>query len=89
MRAGCSKMPRHGNRGYSSSFRFTCKTWELRSGPDETRTRDLPCEGSMIMSWWFAGVQKNLQISILSLLPCRQCSQLFAWVGVRLVSTVT
>jgi hypothetical protein len=35
----------------------------------------------------FADVQKSLQISILSFRCCRLCSPLFAWVGVKLVST--
>ncbi len=39
------------------------------------------------MSVVFAGVQKLLQISMLSLKGYRGCSPLFAWVGVKLVST--
>ena len=38
------------------------------------------------MSWLFADVPKLLQISIFSLTGYRECSPLFAWVGVRLVS---
>jgi hypothetical protein len=37
------------------------------------------------MSWWFAAVQKLLQISIFSLAGYRVCSLLFAWDGVLLV----
>ena len=33
------------------------------------------------------GVQKYLQISIFYLVDCRGCSPLFAWLGVKLVST--
>jgi hypothetical protein len=39
------------------------------------------------MSWLFADVQKLLQISIFSLECYRECSPLFTWVSVKLVST--
>jgi len=47
--------------------------------------RPLPCEGRSITSWWFAGVQKYLQNSVLTSGSIRVCSPLFAWVGVLLV----
>jgi hypothetical protein len=54
--------------------------------------RPLPCEGRFTYLLLFADVQKYLQISMLSLVSCRRCSLLFAWVGVligvRLVSSL-
>ena len=42
----------------------------------------------MILSRLFVSVQKVLQTSVFILNCCRQCSPLFVWVGVRLVSAV-
>ena len=46
----------------------------------------LPCEVSTIVCWRFLELAKLLQISIFLLRLCYQCSPLFAWVGVKLVS---
>jgi hypothetical protein len=37
----CGKKPYSGNQGFFDAVRLSCKTAVSRSGPDETRTRDL------------------------------------------------
>ena len=49
--------------------------------------RPPPCKGGLILSQVFTVVQKYLQISTFTRAGHRGCSLLFAWVGVKLVST--
>jgi hypothetical protein len=72
----------------SSRFFCTSPTFylqipgEIRVGDALSNQRPLPWEGSALLSWMFAVVQKYLQISIFLLRSCRPCSPLFVWVGV-------
>ena len=62
--------------------RFTCKALFFRVVMLGSTQRSLPCEVRSILSWFFAAVQKLLQISKFSLTGYRECSPSFVWVSV-------
>ena len=55
----CTRVPREF-RTFISSLCFTCKTADFRSGPDETRTRDL-CHAKAALSQLSYGPDRHQQ----------------------------